>query len=167
MPVLICLRKKLWTRTYSIRDQVPTCPVFTRAKIKPRSGIKVKFSHHNLHMKIKTKCTNWLTNIFRWVRLWGMQQKGSTLQVILKSEKNILKVTQIPLFKVSYISINTKQLDKHCIQCQVKNSDYLLWNIFMVFINPFMLPLAKLKPRRISKSSSTIFPSASLKYHKI
>ena len=25
---------KLWTRTYSTRDQVPVCPVFTRAKIK-------------------------------------------------------------------------------------------------------------------------------------
>ena len=34
MPGLICLREKLWTRTYSIGDQVPTCPVFTRAKIK-------------------------------------------------------------------------------------------------------------------------------------
>ena len=33
MPVLICLREKLWTRTY-IGDQVPTCPVFTRAKNK-------------------------------------------------------------------------------------------------------------------------------------
>ena len=43
MPVLICLRKKLWTRTYSTRDQVPTCPVFTRAKIKSRYGIKVNF----------------------------------------------------------------------------------------------------------------------------
>ena len=39
MPVLICLREKLWTRTYSIRDQVPTCPVFTRAEIKFRFGI--------------------------------------------------------------------------------------------------------------------------------
>ena len=47
MPVLICLRERLWTRTYSIRDQVPTCRVFTRAKIKPRSGIKVKFSRHS------------------------------------------------------------------------------------------------------------------------
>ena len=34
MPCLICLREKLWTRTYHIGDQVPTCPVFTRAKIK-------------------------------------------------------------------------------------------------------------------------------------
>ena len=41
MPVLICLREKLWTRTYSIGDQVPTCPVFTRAKIKSRFGILV------------------------------------------------------------------------------------------------------------------------------
>ena len=41
MPVLIFLREKLWTRTYSIGDQVPTCPVFTRAKIKSRFGILV------------------------------------------------------------------------------------------------------------------------------
>ena len=34
MPVLICLREKLWTRTCYIGDQVPTCSVFTRAKIK-------------------------------------------------------------------------------------------------------------------------------------
>ena len=34
MPGLICLRKKLWTRIYSIGDQVPTGPVFTRAKNK-------------------------------------------------------------------------------------------------------------------------------------
>ena len=34
MPVLICLREKLWTRTYYIGDQVPTCPVFTCVKIK-------------------------------------------------------------------------------------------------------------------------------------
>ena len=27
---------------------MPTCPVFTCAKIKPRSGIKVKFSRHNI-----------------------------------------------------------------------------------------------------------------------
>ena len=33
-------KKKLWTRTYSTRDQVTTCPVFTLAKIKFRSGIK-------------------------------------------------------------------------------------------------------------------------------
>ena len=39
MPVLICQREKLWTRTYSIGDQVPTCPVFTCAKIKSRFGI--------------------------------------------------------------------------------------------------------------------------------
>ena len=38
MPVLICLREKIWTRTYSKGDQVPTCPVFTRAKIKSRFG---------------------------------------------------------------------------------------------------------------------------------
>ena len=46
MPVLICLRKKLWTRTYSIRDQVPTCPVFTCAKIKSRFGILKNLPSH-------------------------------------------------------------------------------------------------------------------------
>ena len=46
MPDLICLREKLWTRTYSIRDQVPTCPVFTRAKIKSRFGILVNLPSH-------------------------------------------------------------------------------------------------------------------------
>ena len=56
--------KKLWTRTYSTRDQVPVCPVFTRAKIKPCSGIKVNFSRHNIMARIdKTqqncKCRLW------------------------------------------------------------------------------------------------------------
>ena len=41
MPVLICLRKELWTGLISVGDQVPTCPVFTRAKIKSRFGIIV------------------------------------------------------------------------------------------------------------------------------
>ena len=41
MPVLICLRKELWTGLISVGDQVPTCPVFTRAKIKSRLGILV------------------------------------------------------------------------------------------------------------------------------
>ena len=39
MPVLICLRKELWTGPISVGDQVPTCPVFTRAKIKSHLGI--------------------------------------------------------------------------------------------------------------------------------
>ena len=43
MPVLICLRKELWTGLISVGDQVPTCPVFTRAKIKSRFGILVIF----------------------------------------------------------------------------------------------------------------------------
>ena len=43
MPVLICLRKELWTGLISVGDQVPTCPVFTRAKIKFRLGILVNF----------------------------------------------------------------------------------------------------------------------------
>ena len=46
MPGLICSREKLWTRTYSIGDQVPTCPVFTHAKIKSRFGILVNFASH-------------------------------------------------------------------------------------------------------------------------
>ena len=41
MPVLICLRKELWTGLISVGDQVPTCPVFTRAKIKSHLGILV------------------------------------------------------------------------------------------------------------------------------
>ena len=49
MPVLICLREKLWTRTYSTRDQVPTFPVFTRAKIKPHFGDKSKFFASHKH----------------------------------------------------------------------------------------------------------------------
>ena len=34
MPVPICSEKGLWIRTYSTRNQVPDCPVFTRAKNK-------------------------------------------------------------------------------------------------------------------------------------
>ena len=49
MPGLICLREKLWTRTYSVGDQVPTCPVFTRAKIKSRFGILVNFVVTNIY----------------------------------------------------------------------------------------------------------------------
>ena len=43
MPVLICLRKELWTGLISVGDQVPTYPVFTRAKIKSRLGILINF----------------------------------------------------------------------------------------------------------------------------
>ena len=48
IPHIICQflyawEKKLWTRTYSVRDQVPSCPVFTRAKIKSRFGILNSF----------------------------------------------------------------------------------------------------------------------------
>ena len=44
MPVLTCLREKLWTGLISVGDQVPTRPVFTRAKIKSRFGILVRFA---------------------------------------------------------------------------------------------------------------------------
>ena len=33
--------RKTLNRNYSVGDQVPTCPVFTRAKIKSRFGILV------------------------------------------------------------------------------------------------------------------------------
>ena len=60
MPGLICLREKLWTRTYSIGDQVPTCPVFTRAKIKSRFGIFSQFAVtiHWLHLQRGRILTN-------------------------------------------------------------------------------------------------------------
>ena len=52
MPVLIWLREELWTGLISVGDQVPTCPVFTRAKIKSRFGILVNLPSH--HFKIFT-----------------------------------------------------------------------------------------------------------------
>ena len=36
--------RKTLNRTYSVGDQVPTCPVFTRAKIKSRFGIFDNFA---------------------------------------------------------------------------------------------------------------------------
>ena len=38
--------RRTLNRTYSVGDQVPTCPVFTRAKIKSRSGILVDLPSH-------------------------------------------------------------------------------------------------------------------------
>ena len=38
--------EKLWTRTYYTRDQVPICPVFTRAKLKSRFGILKNLPSH-------------------------------------------------------------------------------------------------------------------------
>ena len=61
IPHIICQflyareKKKLWTRTYSTRDQVPVCPVFTRAKIKSRFGI---FNNLPSHL--------WYVNILNW-----------------------------------------------------------------------------------------------------
>ena len=51
IPHIICQflcarKKKLWTRTYSTWDQVPTCPVFTRVKIKSRFGILKNLPSH-------------------------------------------------------------------------------------------------------------------------
>ena len=49
----LCAREKnLWTRTYSTRDQVPTCPVFTLAKIKSRFGILIVSRHTYKEIKI-------------------------------------------------------------------------------------------------------------------
>ena len=62
-------KKKIWTRTYSTRDQVPTCPVFTRAKIKPRFGIKVKFSRHNIDFS-ETPSIHTHTHTHIWITKW-------------------------------------------------------------------------------------------------
>ena len=43
--------EKNWARTYSIGDQVPTCAVFTRAKIKSRYGILVDLPSQNILIK--------------------------------------------------------------------------------------------------------------------
>ena len=79
MPVLICLRKELWTGLISVGDQVPTCPVFTRAKIKSRLGIldnlpshqspafpDYQWYHSNFHLSqflfyFQTRSKNWST----------------------------------------------------------------------------------------------------------
>ena len=44
--------RKTLNRTYSVGDQVPTCPVFTRAKIKSRPGILVNFASHMQEIEI-------------------------------------------------------------------------------------------------------------------
>ena len=73
MPALICLRKKLWTRTYSTRDQVSTCPVFTRAKVKSRFGILKNLPSH-------------YGEIFPWVYMqeWTSREKIDPWHVKLK-----------------------------------------------------------------------------------
>ena len=79
MPVLICLREKLWTRTYSTRDQVPTCPVFTRAKIKPRFGIKVNSSRHNTYYNKDNNAGTAISIINYWKLNphWGYGNKAT------------------------------------------------------------------------------------------
>ena len=49
--------RRTLNRTYSVGDQVPTCPVFTRAKIKSRFGILVDFSSQYLPMICKILTT--------------------------------------------------------------------------------------------------------------
>ena len=71
MPVLICLRKELWTGLISVGDQVPTCPVFTRAKIKSHFGILVNspsqylqnvFTNHIFNIYVKRRIWHWITD---------------------------------------------------------------------------------------------------------
>ena len=64
----LCAREKnLWTRTYSTRDQVPTCLVFTRAKIKSRFGILKNLPSQYTHDVIKMY-SNWSFKFlkFKW-----------------------------------------------------------------------------------------------------
>ena len=68
MPVLICLRKKLWTRTYSTRDQVPTCPVFTRVKIKSRFGICRHNRNPETRKTLTTSQYRYKTFYYLWVK---------------------------------------------------------------------------------------------------
>ena len=70
MPGLICLREKLWTRTYSIGDQVPTCPVFTRAKIKSRFGILVNLPSQYTQDQLKADITLDVRSSSFWCSLW-------------------------------------------------------------------------------------------------
>ena len=68
MPVPICPRKKLWTRTYSTRDQVPTCPIFTRAKIKSRYGTLKNFRVTPVITAFHSCCLSY--HVFDQENLW-------------------------------------------------------------------------------------------------
>ena len=57
--------RKTLNRTYSVGDQVPTCPVFTRAKIKSRDGILVDFASQNLPRNRRPRKIN--ERISRWI----------------------------------------------------------------------------------------------------
>ena len=60
--------KKLWTRTYSTRDQVPTCPVFTREKIKSRFGILKNLPSHLEKMPQKRmECFRLIFEHLAWI----------------------------------------------------------------------------------------------------
>ena len=80
IPHIICqflyARGKLWTRTYSTRDQVPVCPVFTRAKIKSRFGILKNLpSHQNTTFWMLDACfakicrINWFQLAFQSIQI--------------------------------------------------------------------------------------------------
>ena len=71
----MCQRKKLWTRTYSTRDQVPTCPVFTRAKIKFRFGILKNLPSQFAHCWMVSNLENdyILLIILLWTQLNGFK----------------------------------------------------------------------------------------------
>ena len=71
MPGLICLREKLWARTYSIGDQVPTCP---------RSGIKVNLSRHNIYIYIYMNAHYCATEVENG-RIWQLKTKSKPVVV--------------------------------------------------------------------------------------
>ena len=80
MPGLICLREKLWTRTYSIGDQVPTCPVFTRAKIKSHFGILVNLpSHYFTLWRVFHTSISWGFSTGVWVTVRLLKSPGLSL----------------------------------------------------------------------------------------
>ena len=77
MPVLIWLREELWTGLISVGDQVPTCPVFTRAKIKSRFGIIDKFRVTQCcQKKGSSKVCGWICSVWpSWV--WESQHAST------------------------------------------------------------------------------------------
>ena len=71
---------------------MPTCTVFTRAKIKPRSGIKVKFSRHSTHL------------LFRYI---------SPRQITY--DKLIFKIQRIECIQLSSIIEQKSSLEKYLL----------------------------------------------------
>ena len=76
-------KKNLWKRTYSIRDQVPTCPVFTRVKIKPCFGILVNLPSHIRSMRLKSTDCAGQDKLFLFVFNVPLAEFTSMLWVII------------------------------------------------------------------------------------